>query len=516
MTTLFTWTALCLAAIPIGRVLARRPVWVEAAGRPVVIGCLVTLAVVGAGLVVTAVGRLPLLAPVLAGAALLGAFLAWLRARPSWGRGRRLPPGSLGVAESLDAISEPDYYAEAARRWGPVFKMAQFHRPVVCVTDLPLGLRVLNEQRDRMRQPRLPFGRLSPGNYIEFMNDERHERYRGILSSALNGRLVSECRDGAAAVVSRELQRMAEASGEQGVSPVRFLERIGFVALLRVMAGVGVDDDRLDELEAWFVELGTPRAFVERRPEHRVEPFGRLTAWMRAAGEEVLARRETGGTSPSVLSEILAADPRHLDDDTILGNLVLLVLVTRSNVRGVLGWILKELVDHPAYGEELRMAAALPDGGYESRVRATRFVNEVLRMHQSEYFYREVVRELDVGDYRVPSGWLLRVCVREAHDDPRVFPEPHVFRPERFADRSYDRTEFCPFSDGAHSCFGAGLALMISRVFLTEAATAFDVRRVADGPVERAGNRHWGHWQPNRAFRVSVRPRATSVGGGAD
>ena len=101
---------------------------------------------------------------------------------------------------------------------------------------------------------------------------------------------------------------------------------------------------------------------------------------------------------------------------------------------------------------------------------------------------------------------LLRVCVREAHDDPEVFREPHLFRPERFADRTYDKTEYCPFSDGAHSCFGAGLALMIAKVFLLELARGFDVRVVADGPVERAGNRHWGHWQPSRRLRVALSP----------
>ena len=135
------------------------------------------------------------------------------------------------------------------------------------------------------------------------------------------------------------------------------------------------------------------------------------------------------------------------------------------------------------------------------------FVNETLRMHQSEYFYREVVRDTQIGAYRVPKGWLLRVCVRECHDNASVFPDPKTFNPGRFNGRHYDKTEYCPFSDGTHSCFGADLAVMIARALVTVLAVDFDGRCVADGPVERWGNRHWSHWRPNTKFRISLSRR---------
>jgi cytochrome P450 len=141
---------------------------------------------------------------------------------------------------------------------------------------------------------------------------------------------------------------------------------------------------------------------------------------------------------------------------------------------------------------------------------ASNFVSETLRLHQSEYFYREVQREIQIGDFRIPAGWLLRVCVRECHDNPAVFAEPHTFRPERFADRHYEKTEYCPFSDGTHSCFGAGLALMIARALVTVLAFDFDGRVVADGPSERDGNRHWSHWRPSKKLRVALSRRAAT------
>jgi cytochrome P450 len=435
------------------------------------------------------------------------AVSACVRARPGYGRSRGLPPGSLGLASSLDAISDPEFYALAARRWGPVFKMSQFHRPVVCVVDLRQGLELLAAARTGLAQPSLPFGRLVPGGYIQFMNDPLHTRYRGILRAALGGGVAGACRSDVESVVRRQLSGMIDRQDERGVDPEPFLDRIAFASLVRVMFGLAVDDERIDRLARLFVDLGTPRAFAERRPGARRATFARLTAAVRAAGEEMLARPDSG--MRSALGEILRADPELLHDETLIGNLVLIVQVTRSSVRGLLGWVLKEHCDHPEWARTLGEARGAP-GGVEAL--ATNFVNETLRRHQSEYFYRDVVGEIRLGPYRIPKGWLLRVCVRECHDDPAVFPDPGAFDPGRFAARAYGRTEYCPFGDGPHSCLGGGIAVMIARTLVLALAGDVDVRGVSDGPVERAGNRHWSHWQPSRRFRVAVQPREARSG----
>jgi len=504
---------LLLAAVPMVRVVFKRSVRTEVRNRPLL----------GATVLGVAIGTIwggwvlytnhPAFLPLAVGGAAAANALAWFRARPSAGRRRGLPPGSLGLGASLDAIADPDFYARCATRWGPVFKMAQFHRPVACITDLPLGLEVLEEHRRALAQPRLAFGRLSPGNYIEFMNDERHTRYRGILRSALKGRVISGCREGVSEAVRKQLQQMATDGGRQGVHPDRYLTRVGFVAMLRVMCGVSVDDDRIDELHDWFRELGTLPKFTEQRPEDRVEPYQHLVEWVRRRGIEIRDQLAAGkDVSPSVLSEILRADPAHLEDETILGNLVLIVHVTHSNIRGLLGWILKESVDHPEYADELRRVSATTPDATRVRALATHFVNETLRRHQSEYFYREVVRPIDFSGFHVPRGWLLRVCVREAHDNPVVFEDPLSFRPQRFDGVSYDKTEYCPFSDGAHSCFGAGLAVMIAMAFASELSLGFDMTVMDDGPAERDGNRHWSHWRPNAKLRVSLAPHTARTG----
>jgi cytochrome P450 len=102
---------------------------------------------------------------------------------------------------------------------------------------------------------------------------------------------------------------------------------------------------------------------------------------------------------------------------------------------------------------------------------------------------------------------MVRVCVREAHRREDVFPDPAAFDPSRFARKSYPKTEYSPFSDGPHACFGAALAYSLARIFLHELAAGFDARIVSDGPAVR-GNNHWVHWRPNKSLRVALTARA--------
>jgi cytochrome P450 len=499
--------------IPAALVARRTPVRRELRAQPVLgavagVGLLAVLAVAWITRD-TVAAALPFVAVLLVA---LVAF-TWWRGRVTYGASRGLPPGSLGFGVSLDAIEHQAFYAQAAARHGPIFKMAQFHRPVVCIVELKTGLDVLEGQRARLHQPTLPFGRLSPGNYIEFMNDARHARYREILRTALSGRVIAAARPGIEDAMRVQLGACAREAGAAGVDPRPWLERLAFASLVRTMFGIPPTDPRIDQLRALFDQLGSTRAFVEQRPEERVPTFEQLVALVRGMGRDLLAAE---GLSPatSVLSEALRADARHLDDDTLLGNLVLIVHVTRSNIRGLLSWVLKELLDHPEVIRSLRDAESTGVGPERLEAVATQVVNETLRMHQSEYLYREVADEVEVGTYRIPKGWLLRVCVRECHDNPAVFPEPQEFRIQRFAGRAYDRTEYCPFSDGTHSCFGAGLALMIARCLVTVLALESDGRIVADGPTERDGNRHWSHWRPNARLRISLAARADATSAG--
>ena len=68
---------------------------------------------------------------------------------------------------------------------------------------------------------------------------------------------------------------------------------------------------------------------------------------------------------------------------------------------------------------------------------------------------REVVRECQIGGYRLPPGTLVYVSPWVMHRDSRFFEAPDQFRPERWADhleQSSPPGAYLPFGDGPRVC----------------------------------------------------------------
>ena len=139
----------------------------------------------------------------------------------------------------------------------------------------------------------------------------------------------------------------------------------------------------------------------------------------------------------------MTANPAALDDRTIAGNFILISHIAYGDLTGLHMWIFKLLSDHRSALDPVR--AGEPDA-------STRIVMETLRLEQSEFLYRRVIRTFEYEGMRFPAGWMIRCCINESHRDPAVFPEPDRFDPERFARRAYSREEYAPFGADAHGC----------------------------------------------------------------
>ena len=161
-------------------------------------------------------------------------------------------------------------------------------------------------------------------------------------------------------------------------------------------------------------------------------------------------------------------------------------------------WLFKELCDHPGWCDRLALDVVSPESSREAL--SVRIVKETLRLRQSEYIYRRVLEDIPVADFVVPAGWLLRVCVRESHRDPRVFENPNAFNPDRFLGRRYSRAEYSTFGTSRISCLGEHLTMTVGQIFVEGLAATVQTTVLRDGPLEY---RRW-HWKPSSKWRVRV------------
>lgn len=74
---------------------------------------------------------------------------------------------------------------------------------------------------------------------------------------------------------------------------------------------------------------------------------------------------------------------------------------------------------------------------------------------------RRATRAIELGNWIFPARTLFMIPVHSLHHDPRWFPEPEAFRPERFAHDAPDppRGAYFPFGAGPRVCLGQHLAM---------------------------------------------------------
>lgn len=121
----------------------------------------------------------------------------------------------------------------------------------------------------------------------------------------------------------------------------------------------------------------------------------------------------------------------------------------------VLAWVLEELAE---LGDERLVAEDV-----ERLPRTRAAFEEAMRLYPPVcVFSRTASDDVTLGDYLVPEGSEVLLWFYWAHHDPRWFPEPHSYLPERFLepDRSIPKLAFMPFGAGQRTCIGKHFAMM--------------------------------------------------------
>ena len=460
---------------------------------PLVVGVLVAYALAVVALAAVAARVLPWLA---IPAAIALAAVA-LHARAARGRRRGWPPGRLEMP-SFGPWLDREYLFAQRRRYGSPFKANQYLRPMACFVGLAEGGDFLRVHDDALSSPPLWFGRFIAGGLMRHMEPARHEATREVFRAAFGREVFGSLEPFMRERVRRELAGMAAASAASagaGIAPRPHLQRLMFALWLRLFFDVGEEHPEFARLKALFqvIDIRKPRRVSDRT----------ITAALAEITGIVTARLVAGGSG--VLAAIAARRPDAVGDASVTGNLIYEMHITWADLSGFLQWLLWMLVAHPEWSARVRAELASPSTAPEASV-ASRVVSETLRLEQSEHVYRKAERDIAYRGMTIPRGWLVRLCVRESHRDPDVFPDPDVFDPDRFRERVYSRREYSPFGHGRHACLGEGLARHVGRLFVEEVARGWDWRTVADGPVEQGS---WRHWRPSSRWRVL----ATAVGG---
>lgn len=94
--------------------------------------------------------------------------------------------------------------------------------------------------------------------------------------------------------------------------------------------------------------------------------------------------------------------------------------------------------------------------------------SETLRIYPLVLFTfgRMLKQPLQIMGYDLPSGVMLMPCIYLVHHREDLYPNPDLFRPERFLERQYSPYEYLPFGGSNRRCLGYAFALFEMKLVL--------------------------------------------------
>ena len=400
------------------------------------------------------------------------------------------------------------FFLAKAERYGPIFKISLLHRPIVCIVGARLGHELLQDHRARLRPAPVRYDRFIPGGFLRYMEGEDHARYRKLFQLGFARSVLERYSASIEDDVRNALGVLAESCGNpssHGPAPRAAFRDMLFVILVRLFFGISQEADAFPRMRDLYEKIDV-RKTACGSTDKEIEAAREVAEIIERQADHIKAQAHSATAFPtSFLAEILRHDPDAASDETVLLNLVYIAEIARVDLTGLLMWIVKKLSDNPQCIQNIRETGSEKKSPRHATLEqlASAVVKETLRLDQSEFIYRTAGADIPFKGYTLPSGWLIRICIREGHRDPDIFPEPERFDPYRFIEHTYSARDYSPLGLLDHSCLGAQVVDLVGRTFVIVLAREFDWSVASDGPREFGA----AHWTPNSDFRIKLTRR---------
>ncbi len=357
------------------------------------------------------------------------------------------------VARHAYFISHPDFVRQVLVDEADKFYKAPIYRDLLSYF---LGNGLLTSDGDfwrrqrKLAQPAFHTGRIQ--SYAEVMLDYTE-------------RLLNQWQPGQTRDINRDMMRLT----------------LGIVAKTLFNADIDKDANRIGDALTDILEVTTKRiqSPIQVIPDWiPTESNKRRKAAVQALDAIVLGlieqRRAASEDQGDLLSMLMLArddTDQGMTDRQLRDEAVTIVLAGHETTANALAWTWYLLAQHP--GVEAKLHAELDQvlGGRlptADDLRQLPYAEMVIKESMRLYppiptIARLAMEDLVIGGYPVPKGMIVSMAPHVIHRDPRWYPEPDEFRPERFTrefEKSLPKCAYLPFSTGPRICIGNSFAML--------------------------------------------------------
>ncbi len=202
------------------------------------------------------------------------------------------------------------------------------------------------------------------------------------------------------------------------------------------------------------------KKIVQTRREAKFESIDFLQLLMTAKRVKSTTDMDLEMSSEDANVNVLNKDIQNenLSEEEILSNAMVFLLASYETTLVTLQFVLHNLISHQTIQDELReelrkvMDKDSKSINYSSVSKVPlllRIINETLRIFPPAmpFTARVANEDYEYEGITIPKGATVFIGVSSIHNDPKLWPEPEKFRPERF-ESDFDKLAFLPFGGG--------------------------------------------------------------------
>jgi cytochrome P450 len=402
----------------------------------------------------------------------------------------RLPPGPRlpSAVQTLGWWARTIPFLERSRaRYGDRFTIRLLATPPFVILSDPDEVKTMFTAPPDVLHPGEGARVLEPvvgRNSVILLDEGEHLEQRKLMLPAFHGEKMERLSGLMAEVAEREVATWPR---DQALALHPRFQALTLEIILRAVFGLD-PGERLEALRGLLtsiLEFGS-------RPQSLIPPLQRGAAYAgferlkdeadTLIGELIAERRGEDGDRDDVLAMLLAArheDGSPMSAQELRDELMTLLVAGHETTASALAWTVTAIARAPAVGR--RIAEDVEREGEDAYLTAT--IQEGLRRRPviPNAAPRLVVRPIEVGGWRYPTGVCLVANAYLIHHDPRTYPDPYAFRPERFLEQAPGTYTWIPFGGGRRRCLGASFAMVEMKIVLRALLESAELRPGQDG-----------------------------------
>lgn len=400
-----------------------------------------------------------------------------------------------------------------AREYGEMCQVRLGRKTIVVISNNALIANLLRDRPDALRRSSRTSAMLTELGTSGVFTEEGEEwrKQRKLVMRGLTPEVIRRFFPTMVAMTERLRLRWVNAVQEgRAVDIARDLKAYALDVIIGLAMGQDInslehDDNPLQrDIEQIFYRvarrLTTPLPYwrvlklpVDRAADACVSRIGHaVRGFIEQTRKELDAHPERRTKPSNMLEALLIArdEPESgFTDDHVIGNAITMVFAGEDTTSNTIGWLLNFVATHPDAASNMADEAdavlgehsVLQDfAGLEQFRYTDAATNEAMRIKPvAPMMGLETNVEMQIGDVLAPAGTILMACLRHSGQLASEFPEPDMFRPERWLEDAEAAVsdsptrKLFPFGGGPRFCPGRFLAMAEIRMVTSMIARNF-------------------------------------------